>query len=132
MIEPCMPLLKTVVTAPSALPGNSSEPKNISAAPPGMMPMQDFQKYIDMIKKDPSVCNNATGTLAEVCKSGPAPPVSVSHGSAPLGPPTAKPNEKLESDSAIVLGPLIDPNNPPKIATYNFIDLDPFVSISKK
>jgi hypothetical protein len=144
MIEPCMPLLKTVVTAPSALPGNSSEPKNISAAPPGMMPLQDFQKYIDMIKKDPSVCNNATGTLAEVCKSGPAPPVNATHGSAPtvpgnnkqpLGAPTADPNTRIDANGDIIedkdLGPLIDPDNPPRIVTYNFIDLSPFVAISK-
>ena len=144
MLGPCMPLMQTVMPN-GAMSANRNAPPGIATPPPGNMPAgampnQDFQKYVDMIKKDPTVCYTATGMLAEVCKMGPAPPPNTGHGAPPpnaghnnqpLGPPTAKPNEKLESETQAALGSPIDPNNPPKIAIYNFIDLQPFVSISK-
>ena len=144
MINPCMPLLQASNNV-SKMPKTAISNQNSPTMKPGVMPTampqnQDFQKYVDLIKKDPTVCYNATGMLAEVCKMGPAPSSNVSHGgpppnarnnNEPLGPPTAKPNETKETDTTIELGALVDPNNPPKIATYNFIDLGPFVSISK-
>ena len=144
MINPCMPLLQasnTNAKMPKTATGNQSSPTmKPGIMPPAMPQNQDFQKYVDLIKQDPTVCYNATGMLADVCKMGPAPTANTSHdgpppnarnNNEPLGPPTAKPNDKLETDTTIELGPLVDPDNPPKIATYNFIDLKPFVSISK-
>jgi hypothetical protein len=84
-----------------------------------------------MVQKNPELCDNPTGMMVIVCEAMASRNTGDTPGSNQTreqrqGDRTAPPADTNQADYS-----LVDPNNPPRIATHNFIDLDPYIGISK-
>jgi hypothetical protein len=84
-----------------------------------------------MVQKNPELCNNPTGMMVTLCEVMASRDIGDTPGSNQTrehrqGDRMAPPANTNQPDYS-----LVDPNNPPRIATHNFIDLDPYIGISK-
>ena len=82
----------------------------------------EIRTYASKIQEDPSICRTATGKLALVC--------NMDEDSSD-GNDQSHRSRRPERSSAPTVVPAVDPNNPPRVATNNFVDLDPYIAISK-
>jgi hypothetical protein len=109
------------------------------ALPPTAIPTQAQEikqtmtpnEAMAMVQKNPELCNNPTGMMVTLCEV----MASRDTGDTPGSNQTREhQQEDRTAPSADTNQPdysLVDPNNPPRIATHNFIDLDPYIGISK-
>ncbi len=115
----------TPTAAPTvkASPAGAATPQQSSSNAVQLSP-SEMRSYTERIRRDPSICIGATGDLKFVCEMDTGGPSSGDQGHGAPPPPAKNSNDETARA-------LVDPDNPPKVATSNFVDLDPYIAISK-
>ena len=121
------PSLTATPTRPPPAPPPTAIPTQAQEIKQTMTP----NEAMEMVQKNPELCNNPTEMMVTLCEAMASPDTGDTPGSNQMhenrqGDRMAPPADTNQLDYS-----LVDPNNPPRIATHNFIDLDPYIGISK-
>lgn len=118
------PIASSTPNATNTPRASTTKTGNTSSRDSTILSAREIQTYASKIRQNPSICVHAVGKLAVVCDMDGDRPVQ---GGRTHGSPSPVPAEASNEIS----GPEVDPDDPPKVATSNFVDLAPYISITR-